>query len=359
MKKRYIKMNGKATAAAMLLAVSMLTAGCGAGSESTMSDAWAVEETAAARSANAVSKYAAGADSYGFDDALSAEAASADYSADNGSSAGSGLTADGAAPIDESDIDAAEASKQGRKLIKTVNISAQTTDFDAVTASIKNKAESAGGYIENSGIYGSTYYNGDGRYADYTIRIPSDRLDGFLDDALKEVNILSRNENVEDITLRYTDLESKVNALNTEQERLTELMAEADSVDAVIAIETRLSEVRYELESIKSSLKVYDNQVDYSTVYLSLREVKVTSAVGEASFADKISSGFRSNMLGLCQFAENAVIFVITGLPVFIVLLIPVGIIVWLVRRLIRRVKRRKTAKSKENADEKANKSDK
>lgn len=337
----------------MLLAVSMLTAGCGAKSSSTMSDAWAVEETAAARSANAVNNYAAGADSYGFGDALPTEAASADYSADNGSSAGSGLTADGAAPIDQSDIDASEASKQGRKLIRTVNISAQTTDFDAVTASIKAKAEAAGGYIENSGVYGSGYYNGDGRYADFTIRIPSDRLDGFLDAALNEVNILSRNENLEDITLRYTDLESKVSALNTEQERLTELMAEADSVDAIIAIETRLSEVRYELESIKSSLKVYDNQVDYSTVYLNLSEVKVASATGESSFADRISSGLKSNILGLGRFIEDTAIFIITELPVLIVLLIPIGIIALLVRKLVRRIQSRKTTKNKENVDKK------
>lgn len=350
MKKKLAKMNRKATAAAaMLLAVSMLASGCGAKSSSTMSDAWAVEETAAARSANAVNDYAAGADSYGFDDASAAEAASADYSADSGTpAAGTGNIVDAEAPADQNNIDASEAAKQGRKLIRTVNISAQTTDFDAVTALIKAKAEAAGGYIENSGVYGSTYYSGDGRYADYTIRIPSDRLDGFLDAALNDVNILSRNENVEDITLRYTDLESKVSALNTEQERLTELMVEADSVDAIIAIETRLSEVRYELESIRSSLKVYDNQVDYSTVYLDLREVKVASATGDSGFADRISSGLKSNMLGLGRFAEDAVIFIITVLPVLIVLLIPVGIIALIMRKLIRSRRAKKAQKHEE-----------
>ena len=65
-----------------------------------------------------------------------------------------------------------------------------------------------------------------------------------------------------------------------------ELMAKAENVDAVIAIESRLSEVLYELESIKSSLRVYDNQVLYSTIYLNINEVKLTSTTGEASFSD-------------------------------------------------------------------------
>ena len=43
-----------------------------------------------------------------------------------------------------------------------------------------------------------------------------------------------------------------------------ELISEAKDVDAIIALETRLSEIRYELESIESSLRVYDNQVTFS-----------------------------------------------------------------------------------------------
>ena len=55
-------------------------------------------------------------------------------------------------------------------------------------------------------------------------------------------------------------------SLEIEQERLWALLEKADSLDAVVALEARLSEIRYELESYTSQLRLYDNQVDYSTV---------------------------------------------------------------------------------------------
>ena len=42
----------------------------------------------------------------------------------------------------------------------------------------------------------------------------------------------------------------------------------------------RLSEVRYQLESIESQLRTFDNRIDYSTVYLYIDEVEVFSPTG-------------------------------------------------------------------------------
>ena len=69
------------------------------------------------------------------------------------------------------------------------------------------------------------------------------------------------------MTLQYVDLESHKKALTTEQDRLIELMEQAETVEDIITIEGRLSEVRYQLESMESQLRTYDNKIDYSTVY--------------------------------------------------------------------------------------------
>ncbi len=54
-----------------------------------------------------------------------------------------------------------------------------------------------------------------------------------------------------------------------------ELLAEAESIDSVIAIESRLSDVRYEIESIGSQLRSYDDLVTFDTISISIAEVKV------------------------------------------------------------------------------------
>ena len=86
-------------------------------------------------------------------------------------------------------------------------------------------------------------------------------------------NITYRQENVEDVTLDYVDVESRKKMLETEQQRLLELLETAESLDDILTIESRLTEVQYELDSKESQLRTYDNQIDYSTVYLDINEV--------------------------------------------------------------------------------------
>ncbi|MDO5776463.1 MAG: DUF4349 domain-containing protein, partial [Eubacteriales bacterium] len=288
------------TFTSLLLAFVMLT-GCGGAAKSAAS--YTVSETAASYEGEYNGSGIMRNDAYakteeaGVDYDSMADSASGSY--DNGAAAGK------AEPISESELEAAGASGEqtaaSRKLIKTVTLNTQTTEFDKAVAAIETQVKSYGGYVESSSLYKggyneSSYYS---RSADYTIRMPADKLDAFLGEALGELHVTNRSENVEDITLRYTDLESRVKALETEQERLFELMSKAENVDAIIAIESRLSEIRYELESIKSSLRSYDNQVVYSTVYLYINEVKLTSTTGEASFSDKIVYGLKNNLIGL------------------------------------------------------------
>ena len=330
------------TFTSLLLAFVMLT-GCGGAAKSAAS--YTVSETAASYegeyNGSGIMRNEAYAEEAGVDYDSMADTASGAY--DKGTGVSGGTTE----PLSESEIEAAGASGEqtaaSRKLIKTVTLNTQTTEFDKAVASIDAQVKSYGGYVENSSLYKggyneSSYYS---RSADYTIRMPADKLDAFLGEALGELHVTNRSENVEDITLRYTDLESRVKALETEQERLFELMSKAENVDAIIAIESRLSEIRYELESIKSSLRSYDNQVVYSTVYLYINEVKLTSTTGEASFSDKIVYGLKNNLIGLGEMLESLVIFIITELPVIIVLGALLAVFVFIVRKIVRAIRRR------------------
>ena len=112
------------------------------------------------------------------------------------------------------------------------------------------------------------------KYAYLTIRVPSDKLTGFMGSLNDCGTITSQNLSSENISLEYADTEARREALQTEYDRLLELMAQAEDVDAVIAIEARLSEVRLQLDSLSSQLRTYDNLVDYSTVNIDLYEVR-------------------------------------------------------------------------------------
>ena len=149
-----------------------------------------------------------------------------------------------------------------RKLIRNVSMDVETEEFDTLISQLEAKSKALGGYIEDSYTYNGRSYNVyDTRNATLTIRIPSTALDDFLSAVSEQSNVTSKNETVTDVTLQYVDLESHKKALQAEQKRLLELMEQAESVEDIITIESRLSEVRYELESQESQLSAYDNQI--------------------------------------------------------------------------------------------------
>lgn len=263
---------------------------------------------------------------------LSAEAPAADYAYDTAAAYDGGVVLRNGPAMTSNQYEAAEeeiaetgeggstqeaAAASGRKLIKTVNISAETEDFDALVPSLQKQVEALGGYIESISVYdvGSYYVeeqNVKQRCANLTARVPKEKLDGFLTQVGEQTNVTSRSENVEDVTLQYVDLESHKKALLTEQDRLLTLLGQAESVEDIIAIEGRLSEVRYQLESMESQLRTYDNQIDYSTVYLNIDEVRKYSAPQTASAWERIRSGFVKSIedigFGIRDFAIGFVI---------------------------------------------------
>lgn len=54
------------------------------------------------------------------------------------------------------------------------------------------------------------------------------------------------------MTLEYVDLESHKKTLQAEHERLLQLMEQAESIEDIITIEQRLSNVQYQLESMEA-----------------------------------------------------------------------------------------------------------
>lgn len=223
----------------------------------------------------------------------------------------------------------------GRKLIKTVSLSMETRDFDGLTEEIQSRVEELGGYTESSDIAGSSYYGDGYRTAWLQLRIPTEKLEDFVTAVSSMGNVTDRNESVEDITLQYVDTESHKKALETEQERLLELMKQADSVEDLIAIETRLSEIRYQLQSYESTLRTYDNQVDYSTVNVDIREVERESAgAGKQSYLEEVKNRLSDNFYAIGRGFRSFSIWFIASLPYLVLL----AAVIFLAGKLLRKL---------------------
>ncbi len=240
---------------------------------------------------------------------------------------------------------AEEVQDTGRKLIKNVDMSVETQDFDGLLPLIEEKVAGLGGYIENSSVYnGSTYRTyKECRSASLTIRIPQEQLEGFIKDMQGVSNVTSCNRSVQDVTLTYVDLESHKKALQVEQDRLLELLEVAANVEDIITIESRLSQVRYEIESMESQLRSYDNQVDYSTVYMNIEEVEVLTPVAEETTGERIVHGFTDSVKDVGKGIKEFFVELIIRLPYIVEWVIIVAVVIFIIVKLARRSMRKKS----------------
>lgn len=237
-----------------------------------------------------------------------------------------------------------------QKLVRKIWLNAETEDMDALLSQVETRISELSGYVEKREVYhGSSTASRRYRYANLTIRIPAEKLNEFVTHVSDNANITSTNETADDITLKYIATQSRVTALETEEKRLLELLAQAKSLDDLLKIEKMLTDVRTELEQVSSTLRLYENMVDYGTIYLNLTEVKEYTVTEEPeTFWERISTGFTDSLKNLGNGLTEFVIFVIVALPYFV----PVGVILAIVLLIKRKHKKRRNAK-KDTPEEK------
>lgn len=239
-----------------------------------------------------------------------------------------------------------------RKLIQNVRLEVETKEFEQLMTSLETQVQEMGGYIESMETYnGSSYsdYSGS-RYAQITFRVPKGHLNGFLQTVSDISNVVRRYENVEDVTLSYVDMESRRNTLRTEQSRLLEFLDRAETVEEIIALEERLSEVRYQLESMESQLRTIDNLVDYSTVEINVSEVRELTPVEleEPSVWERIGKGFTGSLRDIGGDAQETLIWFVTHLPYLVIWALVILLLVICGKKMRAKQLRKKEAKEQE-----------
>lgn len=203
------------------------------------------------------------------------------------------------------------------KMIYTAEVYAQTLDYDAAIATLRSSLAECGGYIEsynesNGGSYYSgSYYEGGGRRsASYTLRIPCEKFEAFLSGLSRDFNVIDQYLYSENVTLQYVDLEARINSLTAQQDRLMELLAEAETLEQVLTIENQLTETRAEIESLTSSLRVLADRVKYSTITLNINETTTFTPGAKDSFAQRFLRSLGTSWDDLKDDTEDLILFV-------------------------------------------------
>ena len=232
--------------------------------------------------------------------------------------------------IDSGSASNSVGNAEKRKLIRTVDLQVETKEYDQLRAGIEEQIKELGGYVENEYSYnGSTinnnyyyeydygYSRNDRRYTNMIIRIPDANLDSFVTVMSGMSNVVSKTSTATDVSLQYTDLESKRDMYRAEQESLMQLLEKAESIEDITYLTSRLTDVRYNIESMERQLRLYDNQVDYATVSLKVTEVEVLTpqVIEQKTPAEEIKEGFQASLDDVINSLKRTGMNLVINLP--------------------------------------------
>lgn len=245
-----------------------------------------------------------------------------------------------------------KAPNTSQKLIRYLDYTIETKEFDTFVQELGEVVSTAKGYVEQSEVSqdeAQSYAQGK-RYASYTLRIPADGLEAFKQELQEKGTITRQSERVEDVTLNYVDVESHITALKTEQDSLLKMLEQADTIETILAIQNQLTQVRYQLESYESQKRTYDNDINYSTVYVYVQEVERESQNTDTyggELLEKLSGNFHGILTGLRSFS----LWFLGAMPYWILLGL-LFLIFWVVYKKATKKKRKAHDKEPEETSE-------
>ena len=236
----------------------------------------------------------------------------------------------------------AESAPEERadKILYSADVTVETTDFDAALGQVAELVERFGGWIESSSINGSNYYDlsrghSSARSAGYTLRIPGERFQELMGSLTELGNVPYTHLYTENVTAQYYDTEARVTAYQAQETRLLEMMEVAESVEDIILLEDRLTELRWQIESLQSSLLNWDRRVRYG---------------------ERLGRAFRDGLSAVGQFFQGFLLWLVEALPTLAILAVLLVVLLPITKKLLRRGKERRAARKAAKAEKKENK---
>lgn len=231
----------------------------------------------------------------------------------------------------DADINAQEIATDEayvRKIERTINLTIKTDDVVKEKDIVEKFEKRCRGYAE--------YENYDGNRYDLTLRIPTEKVDVFMDSLASGTTgkITEKSESIIDLSSTYYDNVSRKKSKDAALDRYRELFKQAKNITEILQIQTQIDRIQEEADLAASRIKEIDNRVAYSTISITIRP-RVEVEADEEGFFFRIWDGIKTGWAGLVGF----VIILVNLWP----LVIAVGVAVYFI---IKRRKKKKQAKA-------------
>jgi hypothetical protein len=226
---------------------------------------------------------------------------------------------------------------QQRKIVFNATIALRVNDLDEGFSQLFLLVERTGGYIASSTTHGNA---GTARSSQWTMRIPGGQFSGFTRDVAALGEVVTNSMTSQEVTAEFHDLDARIRNKQQEEKRLQQYLDDSTAkLEDILKVESEITRVRGEVESMQGRLRVLADLTSLSTVTVRMSEVVEfvpPVLASEPTFGDQIASTWQSTIASIAEFGQTIVLMAITVIPWFVVLGVPCLVIFGLLRRRVR-----------------------
>ncbi len=187
---------------------------------------------------------------------------------------------------------------EDQKIIKTARLVFETKDVDATHKKMLQLAAKYKGLVQSDNS-GKDYNR---IYKDLTVRIPTENFQAFITGVSDGVEYFDqRTITRQDVSEEFVDLQARLKAKRTLEDRYLELLKKANSVTEMLEIERELSNIREEIEAKQGRLQYLENKVSMSTVNIEFYKITADTGVTQ-SYGQKMKHALQGGWNGISVF---------------------------------------------------------
>lgn len=229
----------------------------------------------------------------------------------------------------------------GDKIIYRQNLIMETDNLEQTISKMEDDLDRYGGNIHR---YQVTSEKEEAPRGEFTLRVPSESLKDFVD-SIRDYGVFTQEVlESDDVSETYYDLEANLRNQTIQERRLLELLEEAEDLSDVLTLESELSRIRREIERLQGYLNRLDDQVQFSTIYLSIQEVE-GNALENGNFGDRFSENFKASFQKLQDVFESILLWIAAYFPFILLIGILLGLIGKFYPRFFKNLKKKDSPK--------------
>lgn len=160
-----------------------------------------------------------------------------------------------------------------RMLVRQADMGVEVEDVPQAANRTSSMALAAGGYIANSVQKDDSWH--------LEVRVPAPQLDGLVDEVSRFGKVTRRTQTALDVTERAVDLDARVESMRASRDRLRQLLAKAESVSEMAALESQLARAQADLDALEAHLRSVRSQVSLAALSADFSQPRVLGPIGK------------------------------------------------------------------------------